>query len=326
MSAASAMSPTRLRAGLAAFASLGALTTALGCWQMERRTWKIAALEDRAKHFAAEPEPLEQYVQKSTRSASIAASAGARADRAELQRIQLPADGVFLHDKTVLVGPRPAPKTDAPSGGLAAMMPSSASGYYAVTPLQSADGSVMLVNRGWVPKPKTGEAAATIDATESPAGGVAVVRAAEQMPLYVSASYDAPSNTFISMDLPLMLQKAGLLSAKTAASPAAEVYLEMLGTDVSARDAARSSVVYAPGRRLNFLFGHVLFPSHHSRPAEPQSPLFRRKHSSVYFSGGLMSVSPDKHALYAATWFSFTGIIGIGSFVQYRKYAHLLRK
>ncbi|CAN0319208.1 unnamed protein product, partial [Ectocarpus sp. 8 AP-2014] len=59
--------------------------------------------------------------------------------------------GVFDHGKEVLVGPRGAPPGMKATSGPSSMAPSPM-GDFVHTPLKRGDGSVVLVNRGWVPR------------------------------------------------------------------------------------------------------------------------------------------------------------------------------
>ncbi|AGU51273.1 putative surfeit locus 1 protein [Variovorax paradoxus B4] len=96
---------------------------ALGTWQVERRAWKldlIARVEQRVHAPASEAPGRDRWPQ-----------VNAAADEYRHLRIA----GTFLHDKETLV---------QASTRLGA-------GFWVLTPLQAADGSVVLVNRGFVP-------------------------------------------------------------------------------------------------------------------------------------------------------------------------------
>jgi surfeit locus 1 family protein len=102
-----------------AFAGL----VALGTWQVERRAWKLDLIErvDQRVHAPAVPAPgPQQWPQISAASD-------------EYRRVQ--ATGTFLHDRETLV---------QASTTLGA-------GHWVITPLRQADGTVVLVNRGFVP-------------------------------------------------------------------------------------------------------------------------------------------------------------------------------
>jgi len=105
-------------AGLAVLAFL-----ALGTWQVQRRAWKldlIARVEQRVHAAPADmPGP--------------AAWPDISAARDEYRRVR--ATGTFLHDRETLV----VASTERGPG------------YWVMTPLRLADGTMVLVNRGFVP-------------------------------------------------------------------------------------------------------------------------------------------------------------------------------
>ncbi|WP_431206450.1 SURF1 family protein [Bradyrhizobium betae] len=104
---------------LAVFAAL----IALGVWQVERRAWKLALIDrvEQRVHAPAQPIP------------SPAAWSMVTAANDEYRHVSLA--GRFLHDSETLVQ---AVTEEGP-------------GYWVLTPLQRADGTQVLVNRGFVP-------------------------------------------------------------------------------------------------------------------------------------------------------------------------------
>ncbi|MGJ3701402.1 SURF1 family protein [Variovorax sp. AFSI2.2] len=120
------------RAALAVCAALAfAGFFALGTWQVERRAWKldlIARVEQRVHAAPADGPGPERWPQ-----------VNAAAD--EYRRVRL--TGTFLHDKETLV---------QASTRLGA-------GFWVLTPLRAADGSIVLVNRGFVPPEAQGRPA-----------------------------------------------------------------------------------------------------------------------------------------------------------------------
>jgi surfeit locus 1 family protein len=104
---------------LAAIPAMGVLL-ALGTWQMDRMQWKENLISERSQRLAAPPVNLPAQV--------------AAPEALEYRRAQ--AVGRFLHDREMY---------------LAGRSNRGQSGYHVVTPLQRADGSAVLVNRGWVP-------------------------------------------------------------------------------------------------------------------------------------------------------------------------------
>ncbi len=114
-----------------------ALLVGLGVWQVERRAWKldlIAKVEARVHAPASDAPPKAQWAE-------------VNASNDEYRHVSL--TGTFLNDKETLV----QALTDL--GG----------GFWVLTPLQAADGSITLVNRGFVPQEKR-------DASARPAGQI----------------------------------------------------------------------------------------------------------------------------------------------------------
>ncbi|WP_395397786.1 SURF1 family protein [Novosphingobium sp. BL-8A] len=95
----------------------------LGVWQLERRVWKLAlieAVESRVHAVPASPPGLPEW-------------GGVSAAKDQYRHVVV--TGRFLHDRETLV------QTATEMG----------TGYWVMTPLEIADGTVILVNRGFVP-------------------------------------------------------------------------------------------------------------------------------------------------------------------------------
>ena len=109
--------------GLAFLAIIPLTAFALGVWQIHRlrlKTALIATLQDR---LLRDPLPLPP-----------------RVDPAEVKNFdhrRVVAEGVWMHDREMLLGPRTRDGRD---------------GFFVVTPLSRADGPPVLVNRGWIPR------------------------------------------------------------------------------------------------------------------------------------------------------------------------------
>jgi len=96
---------------------------ALGLWQVERRTWKLDLIAKVDQRVHAQPSGApgpEQWLQVNAASD-------------EYRRVS--ATGTLLLDRETLV------QATTTLGG----------GYWVLTPLQRTDGSVLLINRGFVP-------------------------------------------------------------------------------------------------------------------------------------------------------------------------------
>lgn len=126
--------------GMALFVSF----LALGSWQLQRRAWKLDLIERVTERVRAEP---------------VAAPAPAQWPQVNAQQheyLPVTLSGRFLVEKTVL--------TQA--------VTELGAGFWVVTPLQAADGSQTLINRGFVP---TSERQAWL-----PEGGAAAAEAPVQ--------------------------------------------------------------------------------------------------------------------------------------------------
>jgi surfeit locus 1 family protein len=132
-SAAGAAVPARLgnrnRSGvlLAAFALFSLLgtagLTALGVWQLERRVWKLQLIDRVERRIHAEAAPFP------------GSSSWSRFNQADDAYRRVKVAGRFLHDRETLV------RAVTELGG----------GYWVLTPLRTAAGATVLVNRGFVP-------------------------------------------------------------------------------------------------------------------------------------------------------------------------------
>ncbi|MFT0860571.1 SURF1 family protein [Ancylobacter sp. G4_0304] len=129
----------------------------LGAWQIERLTWKqdlIAKVEARI-HAPVQPAPEE-------------ANWGA-VDFDEDEYRHVTATGRFLHDREVQVYALIDEGVNGAPGG---------PGYWVVTPLELADGAVILVNRGFVSPPFRDPATRTVGQV----GGVVTVSGLLRLP------------------------------------------------------------------------------------------------------------------------------------------------
>jgi len=98
------------------------LFTALGVWQIERRTWKLALIEAVNKRVHAPP------------IAAPSAAEWRRRAPAEWQYRRVTVTGRFLHDRETLV------QAATEQGN----------GYWVLSPLVVTDGTCILINRGFV--------------------------------------------------------------------------------------------------------------------------------------------------------------------------------
>ncbi|MDA9398918.1 SURF1 family protein [Bradyrhizobium sp. CCBAU 45389] len=100
-----------------------ALLIALGVWQIERRAWKLALIDRVEQRVHAPVQPIPAPAAWPTITAA----------NDEYRHVSV--TGRFLHDRETLV------QAVTEEGG----------GYWVLTPLQRSDGTLVLVNRGFVP-------------------------------------------------------------------------------------------------------------------------------------------------------------------------------
>ena len=161
----------------------------LGTWQVQRLYEKREQIAERTARTTAAAVALP--------AAGTPLSAAALAD---LDYRHGAATGVFLHEHEMY---------------LAARTMEGSVGYQIVTPLQEADGSVILVNRGWVPEARK-------DPTKRPEGQVAgtvTVDGAIRAPgaqHWLQPDNQPAQNIWFWSDLPAMAAYAGVAPDKLA--------------------------------------------------------------------------------------------------------------
>lgn len=105
----------------AATALVALVCISLGVWQLERLEWKTNLIAERRAAIEAAPVPVPRTL----------------AEARSLEFHPVIAEGVFLNDKEIYLG------AASPSGG--------EPGYQVLTPLRLANGSIVFVNRGYIP-------------------------------------------------------------------------------------------------------------------------------------------------------------------------------
>jgi surfeit locus 1 family protein len=169
----------RFRPGLAAtLATLIAVTimVGLGTWQVERLAWKNALIERIESGLRAAPAPLPARVE----------------NPADWDFRRVSVTGQFLHDHEL---------------DLAARSMNGRIGYQIVTPLKRGDGTLVLVNRGWVPLEKR-------DPASRPEGlpvGTVTVEGVARVPAergWMQPDNDPATNMWFWYDIPAMTAQA----------------------------------------------------------------------------------------------------------------------
>lgn len=175
---------SRARRALIAFLlALVAIFIALGTWQVQRLSWKLDLIARVDARIHADPVP--------------APSGTVDPVKHEYRRVV--ATGLFDHGKSVLV----QAVTDRGAG------------FWVMTPLRQADGSAILVNRGFVPTDKRSPDARV--ASELAAGPVSVtglLRLTEPGGGFLRSN-DPPNDRWFSRDVEAIAAAKGLADVET---------------------------------------------------------------------------------------------------------------
>ena len=147
-------------------------------WQVQRLYWKEALIADREARVAAEPIALPPP--------------GADPGAAEYRRVRL--EGSFRHDKELFLGARSL------NGNV---------GYRVLTPFALADGTSVLVDRGWVPV----ERKAPDSRPEGQVAGPQVLDGIARVPpgqAWMQPDNEPQNHIWFYVDLPAMAAASGV--------------------------------------------------------------------------------------------------------------------
>ncbi|HIV69502.1 MAG TPA: SURF1 family protein [Candidatus Aquabacterium excrementipullorum] len=185
--AAPARRGPRSKAALIALAIVAALLfagfTALGTWQVQRRAWKL--------------DLIERVTQRVNAPAQAAPGQGEwpRINAAEHEYRHVRLTGTFLHKDESLV------QASTVRGG----------GFWVLTPLRLDDGSVVLVNRGFVP-PELKDPAARATCNPGPVTVSGLLRLSEPGGGFLRHN-DPAAGRWFSRDVQAIAQAHGLTNA-----------------------------------------------------------------------------------------------------------------
>ncbi len=227
------------------------LLLALGSWQLARRSWKLALMarvESRVHARAELPPPPSCWSQVSV-------------GEDEYRHVRL--HGVWLAGRETLVA------------GVSVL----GSGYWQLVPLRLDDGSVVLVNRGFLSAPVSGTPDLAADG--APVSVTGLLRLSEPGGRLLRPN-DPAAGRWYSRDLAAIARARGL--------PAVAPYF------VDA-DAASPAV---PGRSA--------LPSF---PADDGERLDRTPTGAIPVAGLTVVAFPNNHLAYALTWFTLAAMVAL---------------
>jgi surfeit locus 1 family protein len=157
-----------------AVAAALAILLALGVWQVERRAWKDALIASIAERLAAPPVALPPPAEWPRLT-----------DADEFLHVAVTAE--FLNDKEGLVY----------TGGSTLREDGGGPGYWVFTPARLADGSVVMVNRGFVPEARKDPGSRRDGEIAGPVAMVGVLRWPEPPSLFAPKADPAHNLWFV---------------------------------------------------------------------------------------------------------------------------------
>jgi surfeit locus 1 family protein len=160
--------------GLAVLAAL-CLLVSLGTWQLERKAWKEALIATLAERVAAAPTDLPSR------------SAWNSLDRGDMEFRRVTFAAEFRHDQEALVY----------TAGSGLRSDVSGPGYWVFTPARLTDGSVVVVNRGFVPEGRQDPASRAVGRVSGTIEIVGAVRWPEPRGLFAPADDPARNLWFV---------------------------------------------------------------------------------------------------------------------------------
>jgi surfeit locus 1 family protein len=142
-----------------------AILIGIGLWQLERKSWKEALIEQMAARLSAVPASLPAREQWPRLDPAVD----------EFRRVSFPAE--FVNDQEALVY----------AAGSAFRPDVSGAGYWVFTPARLAGGGVVIVNRGFVPADRKDRASRAQGALAGTVAIVGVMRWPERRGLFTPA-------------------------------------------------------------------------------------------------------------------------------------------
>lgn len=151
---------------------------ALGSWQMQRLYWKQELIDAFSERVTAEP--------------LTTAPVGKAIDDIEYRRVRL--TGRYLNEHEMFLAGRTF---------------NGRAGWDVLTPFQADDGTVVVIDRGWIPLEKKDRASRPQSLIDGPTTAEGVIRRAD-IRNYFTPPNEPNNNLWFSADVDAMAKKAGL--------------------------------------------------------------------------------------------------------------------
>lgn len=159
-----------------------AVLVGLGTWQVQRLHWKEGVIALRAAGLAAAPLTVDAVP----------------SDPAEVEFRRIRVSGTLLHDREMQLLARTYRR---------------AAGVHVVTPLRLADGAIVLVDRGWVPRSRRDPASRTLGQVGGRVEITGILRTGGRTSPWIPDN-DPQANTWHYIDVAAMAARSGLAPVK----------------------------------------------------------------------------------------------------------------
>ncbi|GLY18435.1 hypothetical protein Kisp01_54490 [Kineosporia sp. NBRC 101677] len=204
----------------------------LGRWQFSRHEARSERNHVIEANYDAAPVPLADLL------APGAALPG------ELQWRPVEVTGEYLPEKTVLIRNRPHEQAGQ-AGQVGVSGGDQQNGYLVVVPLRAEDGSVLLVDRGWIPAGNT-DASRPDSVPAPPSGEVTVV--ARLRPSEPTSDRGAPAGQAVRINVPALTEQAGLTD------PVVQAYGALVSEDPPAPQTPEAAEAPETGLGINLSY------------------------------------------------------------------------
>jgi surfeit locus 1 family protein len=272
---------TGTRIGLAVTAVLlFCVFTMLGTWQVQRRTWKldlIARVDQRVHAPPVPPPPPAEWPQVT-------------AANSEYRHVRV--TGTFLNESETLVQ----------------ALTELGTGYWVLTPLQLADGTVLIVNRGFVPPERRDRAAHEAGAATTGATVTGLLRISEPKGSFLRRN-DPVKGLWYSRDVEAIAAARGL--SRVAPYFVDEEAGEGDGQRVADASVGTDGGVVGANRTAVGSDGELVAAN--GRQAAAQAP------TSAPVGGLTVIAFRNTHLTYAITWFGLALMVLVGAWIFIRE-------
>ncbi|GAB3267754.1 SURF1 family cytochrome oxidase biogenesis protein [Kineosporia babensis] len=186
-------------AALVGIVVISVIFVILGRWQFGRHEARSERNQLIEANYDADPVPLAELIPAGQRTPTGTLPA-------DLEWRQVTVTGEYLAEQTVLIRNRPHEQVGQ-AGQVGVSGGNQQNGYLVVVPLQTEDGSVLFVDRGWIPA-GVADAAKPDSVPAPPSGEVTVV--SRLRPSEPVSDRGAPEGQAVRINVPALTEQTGV--------------------------------------------------------------------------------------------------------------------